>query len=168
MIKEVIPLKSKSKTITELVEYDADTGEIVRQNLYTSKSSNGKDWCIMYQMTAYLLATDDDLKFADVRVYLYLTSLADFQCKVSTTQVDMAAKLHMSEKQVIASVKKLKAKDLIRVSRVRGQSTFWINPYFITRGKNRNELLKAYEKIPSDVRRQLDVNAKIEEAAQSF
>ena len=158
----------RSKTVTEVVEYDSESGELVRQCTYTSKSSNGKDWCIMYQMTAYLLATDADFKFADVRVYLYLVSLADFQCKVSTTQVDMAAKLGMSEKQIIASIKKLKAKDMIRVSRVRGQSTFWINPYYITRGRNRNELSKAYEKIPSDVRQQIDFNAKVEEASQMF
>ena len=158
----------KSKTVTEVVEYDSESGELVRQCTYTSKSSNGKDWYIMYQMTSYLLATDPDFKFADVRVYLYLASLADFQCKVSTTQVDIGVKLGLSEPTVISAIKKLKAKDMIRVSRVRGQSTFWINPYYITRGRNRNELSKVYEKIPSDVRQQIDFNAKVEEASQMF
>ena len=158
----------RSKTVTEVVEYDSETGELVRQCTYTSKSSNGKDWCIMYQMTAYLLATDKDFKPSTIRVYLYLTSLADYQCKVSTTQADIAAKLGLSQVKVVEDIKLLKAKDMIRVSRVRGQSTFWINPYYTTRGRNRNELAKAYEKIPSDVRKQIDINAKIEEASQMF
>ena len=122
----------------------------------------------MYQMTMYLLASDPDFKFADVRVYLYLASLADFECKVSTTQSDIGVKLGLSEPTVISAIKKLKAKDLIRVSRVRGQSTFWINPDYTTRGRNKKKLLAAYESIPVEVRQQLDVNAKIEEAASSF
>ena len=114
-------------------------------------ADNGEGYCIMYQTTARLLATDATLKFADVRVYLFLNANADYECKYSSTQTALAEELGLSYHQMSSSLKVLREKDLIRQQRVHGQLTFYINPNFITRGKDKSKLLSTYNLIPPKV-----------------
>lgn len=148
--------------------YDVDTGELIFQTTYRDRSDNGKDWCIMYQLTAYLLATDKELKFSDVRTYLYIVANADFQAKFITTKADMAAKIGISRQQLDSSIKILKKKDLIREGKLHGTATFFVNPYYTTRGRDKGKLLKAYEEVPKEVVKELDERAQAEELAQTF
>ena len=148
--------------------YDADTGELIFQSTYRDRSDNGKDWYIMYNFTAYLLATDKELKFSDVRTYLYIAANVDFQAKFVTTKADMAAKIGISRQQLDASIKTLKKKDLIREGKLYGSTTFFINPYYATKGRDRGKLLKAYEEIPSEVVKELDGRNREAQAAESF
>ena len=121
----------------------------------------------MYQMTAYLLATDATLKFADVRVYLFLNANADYECKYSSTQTALAEELGLSDQQVSNSLKVLREKDLIRQQRVHGQLTFYINPDFVTRGKDRSKLLSTYNLIPPKVSRRTSIKSRRRELAQT-
>lgn len=148
--------------------YDVETGELIFETKYRDRSDNGKDWCIMYQLTAYLLATDKEFKFSDVRTYLYIVANADFQAKFTTTKADMAGKIGISRQQLDSSIKTLKKKDLIREGKLHGSTTFFINPYYITRGRDKGKLLKAYGSVPAEVVADLDERAQIEEASQSF
>lgn len=114
----------------------------------------------MYQLTAYLLATDKELKFSDVRTYLYIVANADFQAKFITTKQDMAAKIGISRQQLDSSLKTLKKKDLIREGKLHGSTAFFVNPYYTTRGRDKGKLLKAYEEVPSEVIKELDERAQ--------
>ena len=155
-------------TATQKIVTDSETGEVLFEQYYTQRSQNGKDWCIVYQMTAYLLATDHSFSVSDIRTYLYIVANADYDCKFASGITDMANKIGITRQQLHASIKTLKEKDLIRVSSLHGIRYFFLNPYYTTRGRERSKLRTAYESIPKDVQKRLNIQAQAEEIAQSF
>jgi len=166
-------IQSEKKRIgIQTTVFDADTGEILRDQTRLSRSDNGKDWNIMYQLTLYQLATDKTLTRADLATYMYILANMDYQCKFATTKRDMAEKLHLSYRQMLASLEVLKKRDYIRESRVNGISAFFANPEYATRGKDKGKLLKAYDSIPQEVieriSEQAAVTKAVEEALESF
>ena len=123
----------------------------------------------MYQMTAHLLATDKEFKFSDVRVYLHIASNVDCDCKFSTPQSRIARKIGLSRQQVNTSIKKLREKDLIsEVVDEDGVRTYYINPYWVTRGRYKDKLIKAYEDISPKDNRELEYRQQITELALTF
>lgn len=148
---------------------DKDTGEVVLEKTNAfAKSENGKDWCIMYQLTLYLLATDKNFTFSDVRVYMFICANVDWKCLYFTTKTALAQKLDMSYPQLLSSLKKLKFADLIREGKVDGHTYFAINPERVTRGKNRGQLRQAYQMLPSEVVKRISFDEKVAEIAASF
>lgn len=155
--------------IRKLQIINKDTGEIVSEKTNAvQKSQNGKDWCIMYQLTAFLLATDKSYTFSDVRVYLFICANVDWKCIYMTTKVALAEKLQMSYPQLLRSLKKLKSEDLIREGKLEGQTYFAINPERVTRGKNRGQLRRAFQMLPADVVKKISFEEKCAEIAASF
>ena len=148
---------------------DKDTGEVVlEKSNIAEKSQNGKDWCIMYQLTLFLLATDKSYTFSDVKVYMFICANVDWRCLYITTKVALAEKLQMSYPQLLASLKKLKQEDLIREGKIEGNTYFAINPERVTRGKNRGQLRRAYQMLPADVVKKISFEEKCAEIAASF
>ena len=158
----------KKGVAVQTIVFDADTGEVLRDQTRLSRSDNGKDWNIMYQLTLYKLSTDKTLTRADLATYMYILANMDYQCKFSTTMKDMAERLHLSPPQLRASVDKLKQRDFIKESRFNGMKTFFVNPEYVTRGKDKGKLLKTYEDLPKEVIERLSEQAAIEEALASF
>lgn len=148
---------------------DKDSGEVVLEKTnIAEKSQNGKDWCIMYQLTLFLLATDKSYTFSDVKVYMFICANVDWRCLYITTKVALAEKLQMSYPQLLASLKKLKQEDLIREGKIEGNTYFAINPERVTRGKNRGQLRRAYQMLPADVVKKISFEEKCAEIAASF
>ena len=158
----------KRGVAVQTIVFDADTGEIMRDQTRLSRSDNGKDWNIMYQLTLYQLATDKTLTRADLATYMYILANMDYQCKFATTKRDMSEKLHLSYRQLLASLEVLKKRDYIREGRVNGMVVLFANPEFATRGKDKGKLLKAYENLPKEVIERLSEQAAIQEALESF
>lgn len=155
--------------IKRLQVIDKDTGEIILEKTNAvPKSQNGKDWCIMYQLTAFLLATDKSYTLSDLRVYMYLVANVDWKCIYMTTKVALAEKLQMSYRQLLKSLKKLKSEDLIREGRIEGNTYFAINPERVTRGKNRGQLRRAFQMLPLEVVKKISFEEKCAEIAASF
>lgn len=148
--------------------FNADTGEILRDQTRLSRSDNGKDWNIMYKLTLYQLATDKTLTRADLAAYMYIIANMDYQSKFMTTKRDMAEKLHLSYRQMLASLEVLKQRDYIRESRVNGASAFFVNPEYAMQGTERGKRRKAYASIPKEVVERLSEQEAIEEALASF
>ena len=146
---------------------DPKTGEVLLTYESIGVSDNGKGWSIVYQTTDHLLATDATLKFADVRIYLHIRSNIDYECKYSSTQSAMAEELGLSNQQVSNSLKVLREKDFLRQQRVHGQLTFYINPMYATRGKDKRKLLDTYESIPLKVSKKRAPKSKCKEPAQT-
>lgn len=163
---ESVKQSNKKSVAVQTIVFDADTGEIIRDQTRLSRSDNGKDWNIMYQLTLYQLSTDKTLTRADLATYMYILANMDYQCKFSTTKRDMAGKLHLSYRQMLASLEVLKQRDYIREGRVNGMSTFFANPEYVTRGKDKGKLLKAYESIPAEVIERISEQAKVKEAVE--
>lgn len=152
-----------------LTIFDEDSGEILLEKTSSFKNSdNGKDWCIMYQLTLYLLATDKSFTFSDVRVYMFICANVDWKCMYFTTKSDLAKSIGMSYPQLLASIKTLKDKDLIREGKANGNTFFAINPERVSRGKNRGQLRRAYNKIPQNVVKKISFEEKVAEIASSF
>lgn len=147
---------------------DVETGEIIRESTTLDRSDNGKGWNIMYQLTLYHLATDKSYTAADLRTYMFILANLDYKCKFTTSKSDMAEKMGISYPQLLSSLKKLKANDLIRESRVSGVPAFFANPEYVTRGKQKGKLLKAYESIPAEVKERLSVQAAEEDLLNTF
>lgn len=149
--------------------FNKDTGETVWEKTNSvQKSQNGKDWFIMYQLTAFLLATDKSYTFSDVRVYMFICANVDWKCIYMTTKVALAEKLQMSYPQLLRSLKKLKSEDLIREGKLEGNTYFAINPERVTRGKNRGQLRRAFQMLPADVVKKISFEEKCAEIAASF
>ena len=162
-------IQSESKRIgIQTTVFDIDTGEVLRDQTRLSRSDNGKDWDIMYQLTLYQLATDKTLTRADLATYMYILANMDYQCKFATTKRDMAEKLHLSYRQMLASLEVLKQRDYIREGRVNGSTVLFANPEYATRGKDKGKLLKAYADLPKEVIERLSEQAAIQEALSSF
>ena len=143
---------------------DKDSGEVVLEKTNVAeKSQNGKDWCIMYQLTAFLLATDKSYTFSDVRVYLFICANVDWKCIYMTTKVALAEKVGISYRQLQRALKKLKSEDLIREGKIEGQTYFAINPERVTRGKNRGQLRRAFQMLPADVVKKIAFEEKCAE-----
>ena len=123
----------------------------------------------MYQTTAHLLATDKEFAPSDIRVYLYIAAKADYECKFSATKSKIARKMGLSRVKVVASIKKLREKDLIsEVVDEDGVRTYYINPYWVTRGRYKDKLIKAYEDISPKDNRELEYRQQITELALTF
>lgn len=148
---------------------DKNTGEVMLEKTKVlPRSENGKDWCIMYQLTLFLLATDKSYTFSDVKVYMFICANVDWRCLYITTKVALAEKLQMSYPQLLASLKKLKQEDLIREGKIEGNTYFAINPERVSRGKNRGQLRRAYQMLPADVVKKISFEEKCAEIAASF
>ena len=155
--------------IRRLQVINKDTGEIVSEKTNAvQQSQNGKDWCIMYQLTLFLLATDKSYTFSDVKVYMFICANVDWKCIYMTTKVALAEKLQMSYPQLLKSLKKLKREDLIREGKLEGNTYFAINPERVTRGKNRGQLRRAFQMLPADVVKKISFEEKCAEIAASF
>ena len=155
--------------IRRLQIINKDTGEIVSEKTNAvQQSQNGKDWCIMYQLTLFLLATDKSYTFSDVKVYMFICANVDWKCIYMTTKVALAEKLQMSYPQLLKSLKKLKREDLIREGKLEGNTYFAINPERVTRGKNRGQLRRAFQMLPADVVKKISFEEKCAEIAASF
>ena len=153
----------KKGVAVQTIVFDADTGEVLRDQTRLSRSDNGKDWDIMYQSTLRALATDKTLTRADIATYLFIAGNVDYDCKFMTTKRDMAERLRISYPQMLSSIDKLKQYDYIREGCVNGTPTFYLNPDYTTRGKERRKLAKAYEGIPRE-----ELKAAIQEVLESF
>lgn len=140
------------KLIHEHSVIDAETGEILVETSYKDRSDNGKDWVIMEKLTAYLFALNrEGFTLSDMRVYMYIVAQIDYKARFATTKTDIAEKLHLSRQQVDSSIKTLKKYDLIKEAKSYGATVFVINPTYIRRGRNKAELAKVYESLPSDI-----------------
>ena len=161
--------KSKPRKLGKHFELlDVETGEILKQSTTLDRSDNGKDWNIMYQLTLYHLATDKTYTATDLRTYMFILANLDYKCKFLTSKSDMAEKMDISYPKLLSSLKKLKKNDLIRESRISGVTAFFANPEYVTRGSKKGELLKAYEKIPAEVKERLSVQAAEEKLLNTF
>lgn len=106
----------------------------------------------MEKLTAYLFAINNEgFTLSDVRVYMYIVAQIDYKARFATTKSDIAEKLHLSRQQVDTSIKALKKYDLIREAKSYGATVFLINPVYVRRGKNKNELASIYQRVPTDV-----------------
>ena len=132
--------------------FDRYTGEMIIDKTTVGRPMpNGTDYSIMYRLTQYLLATSKMFKFSDVRTYNFLSSRADYECKFSASKGAIAEEIGLSRQQVNDSLKFLCGTDLIREQRLHGQQTFYLNPCWQTRGKNRGQLIDIYDSIPLTV-----------------
>lgn len=155
--------------VKQLRIINKDTGEIVLEKTNDmQKSQNGKDWCIMYQLTAFLLATDKSYTLSDIRVYMFIVANVDWKCIYMTTKVALAEKIGMSYRQLQRALKKLKSEDLIREGKIEGQTYFAINPERVSRGKNRGQLRRAFQMLPAEVVKRISFEEKCAEIAASF
>lgn len=140
------------KLIHEHSVIDAKTGEVLVEKTYTDRSDNGKDWCIMEKLTAYLFAINNEgFTLSDIRVYMYIVAQIDYKARFATTKTDIAEKLKLSRQQVDSSIKTLKKFNLIKEARSYGATVFLINPIYVRRGRSKIELSAVYDKIPADV-----------------
>ena len=135
---------------------DKETGKMIVDKRYVGRSSNGKDWNIVYHMTQHLLATNKMFRGADIRTYLLLSSKLDYKCKCAATTAALAEEMDLSYQQVHSSLKLLQGTDLVREQRVDGVKTYYINPYWQTRGKNHGQLIEIYEAIPPKIPQDLE------------
>lgn len=122
----------------------------------------------MYQLTAFLLATDKSYTLSDLRVYMFLVANVDWKCIYMTTKVALAEKLQMSYRQLLKSLNKLKSEDLIREGKLEGNTYFAINPERVTRGKNRGQLRRAFQMLPLEVVKKISFEEKCAKIAASF
>ena len=122
----------------------------------------------MYQLTLYLLATDERLTFSDVKVYCFICANVDWKCIYMTTKTALAEKIGISYRQLQRALKKLKSLDLIREGKLEGNTYFAINPERVTRGKNRGQLRRAFQMLPADVVKKISFEEKCAEIAASF
>lgn len=144
--------KKNGKLIHEHNVIDAETGEILVEKKYTERSDNGKDWCIMEKLTAYLFAINNEgFTLSDIRVYMYIVAQIDYKARFATTKTDIAEKLHLSRQQVDSSIKTLKQFDLIKEAKSYGATVFLINPLYVRRGRSKEALAAVYSRLPADV-----------------
>ena len=117
----------------------------------------------------WAMATDKEFTLSDIRVYMFIASCVDRDYKFSATQGAIAKQMGISRPSVNVSIKSLQEKDLIREAvDENGIRTYYLNPYWITRGKNHGQLIEIYEAIPPRIPQDLDFMQQCEKIAQNF
>jgi hypothetical protein len=116
----------------EVVVVDASTGEIYGPR--PRKIKRTEPFFMTYQEAAKELAKS---KFTgmELRVLLYLQSIADYDNVAQITQAFLAKELDTTEATISISIKHLVEKDAITTPVINGRKAFKISSHISTRGK---------------------------------
>ena len=121
---------------------DPHTGEIIFETRNTG-TQNGKDWTIVFRSYFALIASGK-LSYAAIRTFSFIAAFQDWQGFYQTSKTSLANDIGITRRTLDKALKELQAVDLIRTQRARGTFYFYLNPDFITQGRNRNERLNIY------------------------
>ena len=124
---------------------DSVTGEIIFETINTG-TQNGKGWLITYRSFFALIASGK-LSYAAVRTFSFFAAFQDWQGFYQSSKTDLARAVGITRKTLDGALAELQAVDFIRVYRDRGTFWFYLNPDFVTQGRNRNERLNTYYNI---------------------
>ena len=121
---------------------DPITGEIIFET-YNTGTQNGKDWTIVFRSYFALIASGK-LSYAAIRTFSFIAAFQDWQGFYQSSKTSLASDVGITRRTLDKALQELQAVDLIRVQRTRGTFYFYLNPDFITQGRNRNERLNIY------------------------
>lgn len=153
-----ILIQAQTQTVKTFTVEDEKTGEILIETRYKG-SQNGKDWLIVYRMIFALIATGK-LSYAAVRTYAFIAAFQDWKGFYVSSKSALADGIGITRKTLDAAIEELQARDMVRVARQRGSWAFYVNPDYVTQGRDKQARQKLYYDVP---------NAElVEEAAASF
>ena len=130
------------EVIKRITITDANTGEEILSKTYRG-SQNGRGWLIVYRKTAALIASGK-LSIAPIRLFMFLTAYCEWNSSYTTTRADLAHKLNISRPALNRAISELKSVNLITETKTNGTTTFWLNPEFITQGRDHAARIEHY------------------------
>lgn len=159
-----INIQSITQTIKTFIVEDEVTGEVLVETHYKG-SQNGKDWCVVYRMLFALFATGK-LSYAAVRTYCFIAAFQDWKGFYISSKSALAEGIGITRKTLDSAIEELQARDMIRVARQRGSWTFYVNPDYVTQGRDRKARLKLYYDVPNA--ELLDLESEVDKVAAGF
>ena len=122
-------------------------GKVILDKRYIG-SQNGKGWLIMYRQTAAIIAAGELTQTA-TRLLMFFFAYCSWDSGYTTTRADLAKQLRISRPALNNAIKSLKTADLIREAKEHGATTFYLNPDFITQGRNRAKRIDFFKQLPT-------------------
>ena len=159
-----ISIRDQIQTVKSFTVEDEKTGEILIETRYKG-SQNGKDWLIVYRMLFGLIATGK-LSYAAVRTYAFIAAYQDWKGFYVSSKSALAEGIGITRKTLDSAIEELQARDMVRVARQRGSWAFYVNPDYVTQGRDKQARQKLYYDVPNA--ELLDDMAKIDAVVASF
>jgi len=128
-----------------LIQFDPETGEemdgFVAYLAPKRHNGFGQRWMAMAQDATRILALSEDLGREDYRVFLYLTSMIDFENLLVINQSQIAREMGRQYQNINRSIKRLvKMGVLIEGQRIGVSRSYRFNPEFGWKGAARNHV----------------------------
>jgi len=128
-----------------LIQIDPETGEevdgFVAYLVPKRRNGFGQRWMAMAQNATKILALSDDLGKEDYKVFLYLTSVIDFENLLVINQSQIAREMGRQYQNINRSIKRfVKLGVLIEGPRIGVSRSYRFNPEFGWKGTARNHV----------------------------
>ena len=162
--KDRINIQPITQTVKTFTVEDEATGEVLVETRYKG-SQNGKDWCIVYRLLFALIATGK-LSYAAVRTYCFIAAYQDWKGFYISSKSALAEGIGITRKTLDTAIEELQSRDMIRVARQRGSWTFYVNPDYVTQGRDRKIRQKLYYDVPNA--ELLDIESENDKVATTF
>jgi len=128
-----------------LIQLDPETGEefdgFVAYVAPKRKHGFGQRWLSMAQDATRVLALNDDLGGNDLKVFLFLTSMVDFENQLLVNQAEIARQMGKKRNHVNRSIKRLiELGVLLEGPKIGLSRSYRFNPEFGWKGSTKNHV----------------------------
>jgi len=135
----------RKMTTRRLIQFDPDTGEefdgFVAYVAPKRKHGFGQRWLSMAQDATRVLALSDELNGNDLKVFLFLTSMVDFENQLLVNQAEVARQMGKKYQHINRSIKRLvELGVLLEGQRIGVSRSYRFNPEFGWKGSTKNHV----------------------------